>query len=403
MSSAKQWVFLIDPDSQFLESVKKSQKPEHAAQYGVVQCASLRNAQRDLAKAEPKAVAVFINPTIGASAWLSLVHLAKLHKAGAAIWLIQNTPGDFFSSYVQDLGLKGVISKPLQWKHFQECLGQLASVDPKRPDARPAPGAGAQSVPPRALSAAPVGPTYVPVQLGRSAVGVPMMFDLYVRLSANYYTKVVQSGASITQDNLDLYGKDGMNNLCIVQSERDKFLSFCGGLMDRIVAGRASVEQRLTEWTGFGLDVLSFLHAQGASPESAAQAFRYLEYTQSLLEEVSKDSAAVARFLSDLRVVEHGVATVMIGGLALQGLGGVSQGVFRSVGMGCFLHDISLFGKSDALVQEDESRMTPQEKQWYQRHSLESAAILRKIPSLQPAVATAVAAHHLRMDRVFRF
>ncbi len=370
----KKWILVIDRDEKWLETLRAERLD---GDVGLVIASTLRTAQRDLTKKETAYAAVFINPMVG-SAWVSLVRLALVHKATTPVWLLLDSRNDFlYDDYIAELGLAGKACKPLSAK---ELVQQAALAAPKA-DTPP------ETKPER----------YSAVRIAEIAWDTPLSFDVFIKLSESHFVRIGKAGEALDRLAIETYAAKGIKDFHIREGDREKYLEFCDRLIVTLFDTDCPALQKTQQALSHGAEVLSFLALNGFRKEEVQAARSFVSNTRQLIDQISSSSEPIHRLLSDLRAAEHATATTLVGGLVLKHLG-ASPELHDQIGLACFIHDIALVGKSEALMSEDEARMTPAEKEAYARHPEESARIAQEAFGLKPALVEAIAQHHQRRD-----
>jgi HD-GYP domain-containing protein (c-di-GMP phosphodiesterase class II) len=357
---------------------------------------TMRESQSYLSNRDYSYAGVFVNPGIGAPQWIAVVKAVHQFRAGTPVYVIYDEEGapKVTKKDVAPLGVQGFLKKPLDYAQ----LVKLVNAEEE----------ASQELPPEQAVAAPTkkGPPpqnpedFVAAELKNINGAAKSLFDLYVKLSNGKFVKVLNEGESLSKDRIESYKAKGVTDLFIPKTSQEQFMAFCDSLTASLVNDASvSLEVKTSQVFNQGASVTSFLQNSGFSEKSLESARQYVENTTSVVQQMGANNDMVKAILSDALAMEHGVAIATLASLLIKHIGGSNAALFSAVGITCFLHDASLLGCSDAIRQEDESKMTEEEKKIFYAHPLDSSKLAKKVKGAPPAVEQAILEHHLRLNK----
>lgn len=390
-------ILIVDNDGDLWESVQTEYKAKKAeigkSALPPTFADTVRASQSKLSDRDFNYAGVFVNPGIGTPAWLAVIRTSHQYRSGTPVFVIYDERPKISDKEASQLGVYGFFKKPITYDKILE----LITGDEEEPleEAPPAPAAQAAQHPTSTND-----DDYLPVELVNIVGRIKSMFDLFVRLSNGKYVKILNSGDILSADRIESYKAKGMTSLFILKAAQADYLKFYDTMVDSIVKDTTvAVEVKQQHIAAQGQNAIQFLKSSGFSDESMASAESYVKNTTELVTQIAAKSDQVKKLLDDVTTYEHAMACSTLAGLMIKHIGGSNPVIFNAIGIACFLHDISLVGQPQVVLDDDLDAMTPEQKTIYLAHPEESAKLVKKMKGVPPIVVTAVAQHHLRANK----
>lgn len=355
----------------------------------------VRESQTFLSNREYKYAGLFVNPAVGNPAWLAIIRTAHQYRPGIPVFVIYDETFTGKKDDLVKLGVQGLLKKPLTYNRMLELISGTNSdfEMPIPPGASADASKGSEDPPPSSEE------DLVTIELDNIIGSAKSLFDIYVKAGGKFL-KILKSGDTLSAERIDAYKKKGATALYVTKKAQAGFLDFYDKMVaDMLKDANVSIEVKTTEVSNQGASTVEFLKSSGFSDESLAAAQKYVSNSTELVQQIATKSDAVKNLMNDLASFEHGVACATTAGLVLKHLGAQTPVIYNSIGIACFLHDIALVGKPKELLDEDESKMNPDQIKIYHAHPDEGAKIVKKMKSVPPIVAVAIAQHHLRIHK----
>ncbi len=392
-------VLIVDQDGDLADAIVTGFKKDGPGlgKRGVVPVfvETVRSSQVKLSDRDFSYAAVFVNPVIGAAAWIAVVKSTHQYRAGIPIFVIYDDRLKVGKSEAGSLGLAGAIPKPFDYMQMIGFIfGEAAESAIVEEDANPTAEAGA----PAPVSS--VDTDYAEVDLTGVLGRLKSKFDVYVRLSNGKYVRILNSGDTLSADRVESYKAKGVSTLYILRSAQDDYLKFLDTMVAELVKDTSvSIEVKATHVGSQAKSTAEYLKNSGFSEASLAQAQQYVNNSVEMVNQIAGKSEVMKKLLNDVAAYEHSLACSTLAGLLLKYIGGGNAAILNAMGVACFVHDIALLGQPAAIMDEDEEKMTAEQRVIYHAHPEEGAKLVKKMKGVPPIVATAVAQHHLRMNK----
>lgn len=387
----------VDSDTEFLKSI---QSDSLKSDYPAVCAPSTEEARKYIENFDQPVSAVFVNPEGCDNQGLNIVRLVHLHRPATPVYLIYNSVRSPFSSVeLQHLAIhKALEKKKVSFETLMELLAPINVgmhlLQEHDPEFRIKHRSTAM------LSE--VDREFFPVRLDQFFSGSPSFFDIYVRISTNHYVKVLKKGESFSPQNLRKYVYQGVAFFYVQTKTQEEFLNYCEQKVeDALQNPDISLIDKTAQIADLGEQTMKFLRQNGVSEEQMERAHRYVKSVETLASQIKQlnDSAYYKRFMKNIGMYEHGVANAMITSMICTSIGMDKDLATNVVGMGALLHDIGLFHTlPPEHLDEDESKMDPEERRLYRAHPLVGAQILKNIGGVDEKVIGIVAQHHERRN-----
>jgi putative nucleotidyltransferase with HDIG domain len=391
-------VLIVDPDREFLDSLRADPKAEMIP---AVLSDSGKEAQAVLSDPRRKLLGVFINPATttpgGGPGGLSVIRSAHLHRPALPIHLIYEGAKPFSERELKSLGVQTALQKPVTFTRIFSIVQPVAHFDPRAGLAANAGGSKESA----GTEVAEADDGFVPLRALDFLTGARSLFDLFVRLGAGRYLKILNAGDDFTLERLAAYIEKDVKYFYIRKETQLQYVSYCNQIAGRVVKGNGiSVKLKSSQVLNHGEQVMSFLRMQGLSEENLAYATGFVDNVGKLVHELKPERHDLLRgFVADFTSYQHGVAVSIIACLIARQLGIGSDESLRIVGISALLHDIGLFAMPDEVHHEDRAKMSPEHKKLFETHPMTGALILKGIRAIHPTVVQAVSQHHERADQ----
>jgi putative nucleotidyltransferase with HDIG domain len=224
---------------------------------------------------------------------------------------------------------------------------------------------------------------YVGIPAAQFISGSVSRFDVFVRLAADRYLKILHAGDAFLPARVDSYRSKGVTHFFIRRADQARFLQFENTLAKAALqAPGASEAAKVALTLSQGDRVVVFLRDQGLTPENVAYAGEFLGNLKALVSQMNVWQAdQVGAFLNNVAAVEHGAGVATLAGVLAHVLEIRMDRPVQIVGAAALFHDIGIEGGGG---EADPG------------HPARGAEILRRSGKFDAAVLQAVEQHHMR-------
>jgi response regulator RpfG family c-di-GMP phosphodiesterase len=335
---------------------------------------------------------VFVNPSFGTPAWLAVIKSTHQYRPGVPTFVIYEAEPKITKEEARKLGVHSFLPKPLEYADFLKhvkmppCEFLPSAVDAQAEAKKEAARSQFKD------------DDFMTVDLKDPIGDMRALFDLFVRMPDGRYIKLLNAGDVLSKARLDSYRKKGVTVLHIMKKAQADYLEYCDQLVKQLLNDpNATLEEKNEQISSQGQGAMGFLQSSGISGPAIERAKEYVGNVTEMINGIAANDDKVKDLLKDVAAYEHSVACTTVSGLMLKYIGAKNPTIFNSIGMACFFHDLGLLGLPPEVMSEDESLMSAEQKEIFYFHPETSAKLVKKIKGVPPAVADAIAEHHLRI------
>lgn len=241
---------------------------------------------------------------------------------------------------------------------------------------------------------------YRPIGIDQFLSGMNVPFNVHLRLGPNHFVRFLAKGDRFSTDQIKSLITRQVFVLYFKFEELQPYLDYCDELAFKVLnSPKASSEVKVERTQQFGHETLNFLREQGVSEKGLQYAQRYVESVEKLARSTQLDqNPVIKKLMADLVHYDHAVSATIMASFMCQSMGIDESKAIEVVGLGCLLHDIGLYELPNELHEEDESKLTPDQKKLYRTHPQLGAEILRSIQGVEQSVIDLVRQHHERRN-----
>jgi response regulator RpfG family c-di-GMP phosphodiesterase len=391
-------VLVVDQDNEFISSLTTDPA---FAQYPPMIVRAAAQAQLLLSDKERAFSGIFVSPSLPDAGWLSVIRSSFYHRPAMPIFLA--TDSDELAIPEQDLkriGVRRTLRKPFNHKQMIELVAPIAITF----DARGAIAKAAQSRPAGASVQDELisDGSFVAVRADDFLTGSRSFFDVYVRLSASHYVKILGAGDHFVAERLDSLLRKGVTHLYLRKELQESYLQYCDHLATQLLKNDAApLELKTSQTLNQGEETLNYLKANGVSEENLRYAQSFTRNMEELVRQIEPERHQILRdFMRDMSGYDHGVSCSMVAAILSRTFGIETPRLVQNVGIAALLHDIGLSAMPANIQTEDESRMSEDERERYRAHPITGAEALGKIRGVDPGAVQAIAQHHQRLNKL---
>jgi|GEM_PF-4361969 len=342
MSKNNKPILIVDEDLGFYEKFKDDPLRGHFV-FDIVDSAS--TAQKYLKENKGAYAACMISPEIKNPSGFSVAKCALMYQPMTPIYMFETINGDFLEDFDPiQMGLAGMIPKPFNLQLLVQKLGsalgivdqdKLMEIAKLNKDKL-----GEESV--------DTDPNFRPIQAELFISGSKSFFDVYVKLRADKYIKILQAGDTFDYQRVMDYLKKGVSYFYIRKEALESYMNYCDKLTSAVNDNKAI---DLKKKFGFVLNqaevTMSTLVDLGVDSDNIAYAGKYLKNVCNLVEKHGKESSFLAGLLTDMARFEHSGSVVMVSAMLGKATGVETEKGLETLGMAAFFHDIGMIEQAD--------------------------------------------------------
>jgi response regulator RpfG family c-di-GMP phosphodiesterase len=384
---------IIDPDKDFLKQLADTRDPSKPAP---ITKNTGKDGQLLIANLNQELSAIFVNPAVLNPGGISVIRSAHQHRPSLPVYVIYDQQPPFSAQELKQLGIQKAIQKPIAYEQIVD----LITPAKLQFNAENAVASGQMFTDQVGAEISSDEADFTPIRADDFLAGAICFFDVYVRLPAGKYIKILQSGDHFSTDRIEGYLKKGVTHLHIRKEMQKHYLAFCDKLATAVIHSQSSIDVKVSQSLNHGEEVVNYLQENGVDSENVKFASQFLQNTQLLVKQLELDKQpTIQEFLNDVTAYDHAVGVSMIAALLFRPLKITSADPIEIVGLASLFHDIGLRKLDPPILVEDESIMTDAQKAVYQTHPVVGATLLTGVKGIKPIIIQAISQHHERRTK----
>lgn len=278
-----------------------------------------------------------------------------------------------------EMGAVGFLPKPFKRDELLELVEKVVGA----PATAPAP-------------ALPRDDSFVGLRIEDFISGREILFDIYIRLSAEKYIKVAAGGDSIDIERTLKFKEKGITHLYLTKEDFRKYVGFASNLVQKVVESKVIEGPRKLQYlTQTSATLLKEMYHESIDESAYSAASELVLVTVGVLGE--QDEA-----LSLLDALEkhsdylykHSIAVSLYSVLIAKAYGWNSPRTVVRLGICGFMHDIGKKEIPAEILQKSRIQLNADEIRLLETHARRGMEILSKLPGIPEEVPLVALQHH---------
>ncbi|MBI2711918.1 MAG: HD domain-containing protein [Bdellovibrio sp.] len=385
---------ICDADLTFLGTLSGDPK---AASLPPVLAKSGKEAQLLLADTTRVFAGVFVSCDLPNPNAISVIRFAHLHRPATPVFLTHGEKCPFTPDELKRLGVSKALAKPMKYADFMSHISPSVAFF----DTASAIDVAKQNKDKVDAEVEGEDANFSPIRAENFLAGSKSFFDIYVRLGSGRYLKLIQAGDAFSLDRVTGYIKKGVTHFYLRKEAQEHYIAYCDKLATAVLkSDKVSMNIRAAQILNQGEETFKFLKERGVSEVNLQYAASFMKNVNELIQQLKPGKQPILKgFLNDMASYDHGVAVSMIASMLINSLHMTSSDPVETVGIAAMFHDIGLYQLKLTEFDEDEAKMSEEQRRLYYTHPTVGASILQTLPRLKPVVIQAVAQHHERRNK----
>lgn len=380
-------VLVVDNNTKFIDASKAN--VEAVEKYSCVFVKTFQEGNKLLLQYKQQVRAVFLSTSLGATRGIEELRQVRILCPNVPVFLISHDPvKEPTALHDEGLACQGIIKEPKSFEGLSVHLKALFSADDW---AQIAPDAVEKNQTINSEDS-----KYVSTPISHFILTKKSFFNLYIRLSASKYIKIVNASEPLNQELLASYRAKGVNYLYITEKEHRKYLQFCDELSKKIIAsGEVASDKKVEGLLNFGAKLVHNLKLKGVTTEKMDTAESYLTQSIALVRTMKIENKDFRRYFALLQSKDHSSTVAFLAGLIGNEVGLESSKCVKIVGIAALLHDLGLYAL-DPDFDETKKVYNDVDIEIFKKHAEHGAKLLRELNTFDESICQAVELHHFR-------
>ncbi len=238
---------------------------------------------------------------------------------------------------------------------------------------------------------------YIPTRISDFILTPKSYFNVYIRIGASTFIKILNAGDSLQLDTIQSYVKKGVTHFFISVEEQRKYIRLCEDLSQKIVRrSDVALTKKAKSVLRLGASISQNIMHTGITDEKLDFANNFLNQTVTLIKSMRMQNSSLKKFLDSIEMKEHPSSVSFLAGIIANEAGFESSKSVKLVGIAALVHDIGLFDLDPNFTHESLYTMTEEKQALFDKHAMHGAEILKNNSGFEEVVIQAVEQHHMR-------
>jgi response regulator RpfG family c-di-GMP phosphodiesterase len=386
-------VLLVDPSDEWLDSAAKFLKEQ---MYEVASVNNGKDAQ--LALYNDKFFAVVLNYSVKSHSGSQVLKFIKTNHPSQRVVMIMEDK-ELLEKVTEDklkkMGAMEVACKPFELALLKELLeghqslGDLMSNIPKRE------GASEEE------EVKESDDDFTKVRIDQFYSAQAVLFDIFIRLKANHFVKILHAGDQFTKDRIDKYKVDkGVEFLYFHNSDRRKFIQYNNFLAKKLISVKqAPAASKVNLLKNVSEKYLEEVFTVGVKPQVVDQGKEVCENIFNLVEQQDDLYQLLRSYQEfDPNAFAHAFLVSMFSTCIIKQFEWQSRTTIETTAMACLFHDIGKMKLPKELLEKRPMEMNDEELELYKTHPELGAEVVEGNRMINNSIKQIILQHHEHFD-----
>jgi HD-GYP domain-containing protein (c-di-GMP phosphodiesterase class II) len=238
---------------------------------------------------------------------------------------------------------------------------------------------------------------YVPLRLEDFILTDKSFFNVFIKLGAARFVKILNVGDPIDREFLSTYQTKGVAHLYLPEAEQKNYIALAQRVTHKVVSNsEINSTQKIKQVLGLGASISRSLSHSGISADNLDYASSFMNQSITLIKSMRFKNDSVTDFLRSLENNEHSTTISFLSGILANELGFESSKSIKLVGIAALVHDIGLNDLAPHLMDDHEALSDQKNQIIFDTHAKHGANLLRASGNFEESLCIAVEQHHLR-------
>lgn len=388
-------ILLADPDEEWLEATYKFFKD---ALYEVDRVTTGKEAQLNIYN--NKYFAVVLNYGIQNHSGATVLRFIKSNAPGLRLIVLFNGQAAMEDEGLDEdkmklVGITDYLVKPFSNAQLAELLeGHQSFTDlmnnlPKRE------GVSAE------VSVEESDDKFTGVKIEEFYSSKAVLFDVFIRLGAARYVKILHSGDVFSKERIDKYKNEkGVTHLYFKKTDRKKYVQFSNYLAQKVMGNTAvKSTQKLAMLKNTTEKFVEEVMSVGVKPQVIDQGKEICNTVFRTVEE-NKDLHAILRDYQDFdpNAFSHAYLVTLFSSCIIKQFDWQSKSTIENTAMACMFHDIGKMKLPPEIAAKEFEDMSDTEKEMYRKHPELGAEMVDGNRLISNSIKQIILQHHEYYD-----
>lgn len=388
-------ILIVDPDETWNGQAKKYFSENS---YEVTSVFNGREAQLKIYN--DKFFAVIINYATQNHSCMQVLKFIKSNSTNVTILVVANDPKVLEEEGVteeklQKMGVTNLAVKPFEFAHLKDLLEGHLSLSDLMANVPKKDGVSDET------EVSMVDDNFTSIRIDEFYSSQAVLFDIYIKLSANKYLKILHTGDTFSKERLDKYKNEKkVEFLYFHSNDRRKFIQYNNFLTKKIVTSdKISAATKVNMIRNVSEKFVEEAYTVGIKPLVIEQGKEVCETVYQLIESQSDLYSILKSYQSfDPTAYSHAFLVTLYATAIIKQFEWQSKATIETTAMACMFHDIGKTLLPREFIGMSTKEMTPEQLEQYKRHPELGFSIVENNRALNHSVKQIILQHHEAFD-----
>ncbi len=388
-------ILLVDPDEKWLNEAKAFLTVQ---MYDVNIVSNGRDAQ--LALYNDKYFAVIMNHDVQNHSCLQVLKFIKTNYTNQRVIIVVNDQSIVDSGAVTEekllkLGAAGMAVRPFEVSYLKELLEGHQSLGDLMAGVTKKEGVSAEQ------EVSMVDENFSRVKIDEFYSSQAVLFDIYVKLTANKYLKILHAGDTFSKERIDKYKNEKkLEYLYFHNSDRRKFIQYNNHLANRLIENKSvPTYNKVNQLKNVSEKYIEEAFTVGVKPQVIEQGKEVCESVYKLIENENDLYQTLRSFQNfDPNAYSHAFLVTLYATAIIKQFEWQSKTTIETTAMACMFHDIGKMMLPKEFLELRPKDMTPEQFELYKKHPELGLQVVESNRAINNSIKQIILQHHEAYD-----
>ena len=224
-----------------------------------------------------------------------------------------------------------------------------------------------------------------------------VLFDVFIRLNADHYVKILHAGDTFSPERLDKYKKQkNIDYLYFYKTDRKKYIHFANYLARKVMPNKkVTTTNKVNMLKNVSMKVVEETYAVGLKPTVVEQGKEVCESIYNMIDS-QDDLYKVLRSYQDFDpgAFSHAYVVTLFASAIIKQFEWQSKATIETAALACMFHDIGKMKLPKEMQEMNLGQMNEQQIELYKKHPQFGAEIVEKNRLINNSVKQIILQHH---------
>ena len=353
-----------------------------------------------LALYNEKFFAIFLNYGVQNHSCMQVLKFIKANATNQRVLLVVDN-GDYIASgevsneKMQKFGVAEIAVRPFELPHLKELLEGHQSIHDLMANVPKKEGVSPEQ------EVTMTDENFSRIKIDEFYSAQAVLFDIYIKLNADKYLKILHAGDTFSKERLDKYKNEKkIDSLYFHNSDRRKFIQYNNFLSKKLIANeQVPAANKVNIIKNVSEKFIEEVYTVGIKPQVIEQGKEVCETVFQLIEKQTDLYSVLRSYQNfDPTAYSHSFLTTLYATAIIKQFDWQSKTTIETTAMACMFHDIGKTLLPKEYLDIRPRDMTPEQLEQYKKHPELGYQMLENVRSINNVVKQIILQHHEAFD-----